>query len=632
MVLIEGNASGRQKAMNKIFGIGLSRTGTHSLNRVLNELGFRSIHFPDVSANIRSCDFNLDRFEPFDAMTDTPIASLFRELDVEYPNSKFILTVKDKEAWLASCQRYFALKDSKELGSSRQDENEFFRLFTYGCIGFDRLRFSGVYDDHHHAVQRYFSERPDDLLVVDVKEPDARNKIHRFLDAPPATEKMPHEASFASFRSKSGKNSNEEAHAFRRAVCTVIDAKYVPYCNLMLETFSAQHKEFAGDIIVFTDEESRSVVEKYITKTVPVEVRTVSSDLVTRARFVSAAIPQLKGLEARFYTLEAYSLFEYDQVVFLDADMVFVSPAPELFDISKNLRAAPDSCYYLDQMRDSVTHRKIETAFSRSYDQYISDSFNSGVMSIPQEYLSQEIYEKLTALVDPALWQEIEAPKLADQIVLNRAFTNEIKLISSIFNFVIFLEDKIFEIENIHPQDIRIVHYAGPVKPWRSVPKELFNLDQWKWVQLWRRLFRLHLRDSTDEYRVFVQDCFDEKVEAILSSPELAYQIGSSTPRNRARSGMRADTRSVPDKPILPLHEAIEYVIERITAKGGESASAIACSKNPNTVVQEVICETLSLTTLPEQLDWIDVRRILKRCTALAERGEFKSHAKELHH
>ena len=55
----------------KVFGIGLSKTGTTSLNEALGILGLKSKHY----------FFNLDQIEELDAATDLPIARAFRELD-----------------------------------------------------------------------------------------------------------------------------------------------------------------------------------------------------------------------------------------------------------------------------------------------------------------------------------------------------------------------------------------------------------------------------------------------------------------------------------------------------------------------------------------------------------------------
>src|SRR5262249_9811138 len=78
----------------KIFGIGLSRTGTTSLTYAFAELGLRAHHFPRTRAFIDEAD----------AATDTPVAAWYKELDVLYPGSKFIVTPRSIPDWLDSCE------------------------------------------------------------------------------------------------------------------------------------------------------------------------------------------------------------------------------------------------------------------------------------------------------------------------------------------------------------------------------------------------------------------------------------------------------------------------------------------------------------------------------------------------
>ena len=79
---------------SKIFGIGLSKTGTTSLARALEILGYKTRDYLGVtrysSGDLSSID--LDEIETNDAFTDTPVPSFYRELDSRYPGSKFILT------------------------------------------------------------------------------------------------------------------------------------------------------------------------------------------------------------------------------------------------------------------------------------------------------------------------------------------------------------------------------------------------------------------------------------------------------------------------------------------------------------------------------------------------------------
>ena len=71
--------------MSKVFGIGLSRTGTKSLAAALNLLGIRTRY----------------------AITETSAVPFCPHFDELYPGSKFILTIRDKQSWLNSCGEHW---------------------------------------------------------------------------------------------------------------------------------------------------------------------------------------------------------------------------------------------------------------------------------------------------------------------------------------------------------------------------------------------------------------------------------------------------------------------------------------------------------------------------------------------
>ena len=85
--------------MIKIFGIGLSRTGTLSLTEALKELGYRTVHYPPIPKFFKYIDEN-------DAFTDITVSCNYKILDKKYLGSKFILTIRDKESWLKSCENH----------------------------------------------------------------------------------------------------------------------------------------------------------------------------------------------------------------------------------------------------------------------------------------------------------------------------------------------------------------------------------------------------------------------------------------------------------------------------------------------------------------------------------------------
>ncbi|MDP1643939.1 MAG: inositol monophosphatase family protein [Thiobacillus sp.] len=164
---------------SKIFGIGLSKTGTTSLAHALEILGYKTKDYPGIE-NYRAGDLScvdLQVVDTYDALTDTPIPSFYRELDARYPNSKFILTVRDKAGWLKSCKKQFT-----ERLAEKQTEahNQLFKDL-YGCTVFDEQKFLSGYEKFVSGALEYFRDRPHNLLVINVTAGEGWEKLCPFL-------------------------------------------------------------------------------------------------------------------------------------------------------------------------------------------------------------------------------------------------------------------------------------------------------------------------------------------------------------------------------------------------------------------------------------------------------------------
>ena len=163
------------RATRKVFCIGAHRTGTRSLAKALDLLGFNCCHWEShkrVMDDVRAGNFALSVMEEYDAAADFPIPSIYRELDAAFPGSRFILTVRNRQAWLESVR--------KHLGHRGLAEEE--QLF-YGVKRFDAELFLRRFDEHNESVREYFAGRSD-LLVIDVTAGEGWEKLAPFLGVP----------------------------------------------------------------------------------------------------------------------------------------------------------------------------------------------------------------------------------------------------------------------------------------------------------------------------------------------------------------------------------------------------------------------------------------------------------------
>ncbi len=166
----------------KIFGIGLSKTGTSSLAHALEILGYRTKDYPGIEryepGDLSSIDARL--LEAYDALTDTPIPSFYRELDARYPGAKFILTVRNMDGWLLSCKKQF----TENLARAQNEAHNRLFMDLYGTTVYEEDKFRAGYERFVAGVLDYFKGRPADLLVLDVTGGEGWEKLCPFLGKP----------------------------------------------------------------------------------------------------------------------------------------------------------------------------------------------------------------------------------------------------------------------------------------------------------------------------------------------------------------------------------------------------------------------------------------------------------------
>lgn len=181
----------------KVFGIGLSRTGTKSLTISLNQLGFNIVHYPNDSQTLQefmAANYDLSILHDCDGITDITVAAYYAQLDRIFPNSKFILTVRDKESWLKAVEAHWHNKPIFDTNPENQDKmrlRRFLRLAVYGTYTFNADRLAYVYDLHHKNVLDYFKNRPESLLVLNICGGEGWEVLCPFLEKPILQEEFP---------------------------------------------------------------------------------------------------------------------------------------------------------------------------------------------------------------------------------------------------------------------------------------------------------------------------------------------------------------------------------------------------------------------------------------------------------
>lgn len=169
----------------KVFCIGFHKTGTTSLGAALANLGYRvagaaGISDPNIEKNVLPMAYDL--VEKYDAFQDNPWPIIFKELDAKYPGNKFILTVRNSESWIKSQVNHFG-----------RNETPMRRwIYGVGCPEGNEAIYVKRFENHVEEVRRYFQDRPEDLLVLDLAKGDAWENLCPFLGVDNPGIEFPH--------------------------------------------------------------------------------------------------------------------------------------------------------------------------------------------------------------------------------------------------------------------------------------------------------------------------------------------------------------------------------------------------------------------------------------------------------
>lgn len=209
---------GRRSA--KAFCIGYNKTGTTTMEQMLRDFGYR---MPGQGMQETAVVEQLfqGNYEPlqalcrdYDAFQDMPFSQgvTYAVVDAMFPGSKFILTVRESNAWFDSLTRFHLNTILKTAGVERlEDFNEqsfkdkevyLHRNYSYNVMRRHAVRVIGdevhydwslVYDKEHRIeryeqrnrdIIEYFRERPGQLLVIDLTNERDNSRVVDFLGLP----------------------------------------------------------------------------------------------------------------------------------------------------------------------------------------------------------------------------------------------------------------------------------------------------------------------------------------------------------------------------------------------------------------------------------------------------------------
>ena len=152
----------------KIFIVGFHKTGTSSMGKALQVLGYTVCGSLKEAYNYKNEELNFKKFllnkakpnlNKYDAFQDTPWFLLYKELYAMYPNAYFILTTRDTSSWIKSVQKHFGKGKYK------------FHDMIYGSFDsfHNEKKYIDIYEEHNSDVKQFFASRGN-FKVIDIDQ------------------------------------------------------------------------------------------------------------------------------------------------------------------------------------------------------------------------------------------------------------------------------------------------------------------------------------------------------------------------------------------------------------------------------------------------------------------------------
>ena len=325
----------------KVFGLGLSKTGTTSLSKAVEMLGYQSIHTDrSLAPFMHNTSTDLGGYyDTVDAVWDIPTAIYYPELIHAYPDAKFVLTTRETASWYTSFKEFLNGYMFYQWGCAVPERIQRLHEFVYGSR-FPSERWKTFYENHNEQVISFFAANaPNQLLVMDINEENKWQKLCRFLEESkgPCREptRFPHQNTIQAHKKQNqtcSKDYNSEA------VSSITEKKNAPfaYVSLLCDAASEEKMEYVRLLLVLSekirsfDEENDIVVlvygdihdgQKKVIENQGIKLISVQ----TVGKMVSNPEPWRVSDEtsacyrSKLRTLE---LTQYERVMFLDTDLL----------------------------------------------------------------------------------------------------------------------------------------------------------------------------------------------------------------------------------------------------------------------------------------------------------------------
>ena len=157
--------------LSHCWGVGLARTGNTSFCSALGLLGYERVRQ----------DPRFEGLRDLQGGSGNLVVLQFKYLDYLFPGSKFVLTTRTVNGWLGSMERSHKHNPRAIVGEHERISR---RMAIYDCVGYEKQTLTDAYHRHHVEIRRYFANRPNDLLELDVAGGQGWETLCPFLGIP----------------------------------------------------------------------------------------------------------------------------------------------------------------------------------------------------------------------------------------------------------------------------------------------------------------------------------------------------------------------------------------------------------------------------------------------------------------
>ena len=184
---------------NYVFNIGFYKSGTCSLAAALNMLGIPTVHhiirkielydiITENKNNNQKLFHGLDT--TYQGFSDFRGERYFRELYAQYPNSKFIFTIRPLEDWLTSIQNWKLSKCYDTYTFIKNNEQKYLELAklikksrrTIKKEQFNKKHRIRHYRRYKKEIRKFFKDKPNQFLELRICEGEGWPELCSFLN------------------------------------------------------------------------------------------------------------------------------------------------------------------------------------------------------------------------------------------------------------------------------------------------------------------------------------------------------------------------------------------------------------------------------------------------------------------